>query len=414
VSSLTTIRQGEDWVGDPPSQPSRGLIRRWDSTSQQWVPVVPKSYDGFGWSTPPEYDYTWARRSAFSPTYLGEGTVWKRDVVGSAMPLATKSADFAAWMDANLHYGSGFGPTSLNTSVAGTHPIQCYVVDSRIPGTNYQYISPSSLVASYLSTLIYGWVPWPNWAFIPQGGQDSALAIFDLGTGILREYYLVSRVAGTENRWTCVTGGYSVAPRDLEDWGDWNYPTQLTEGSSAVVGMHNHLGWIDIAGCRRDSIDHAIAFTCANMNVPTSSGEAIRPDGTRYTSVGPSWPAKGGDGDTVSADAPIHGQWARLPMSLDLSSSGPYPPFVRLVIEAIQQYGMVCTDSNNFVHAFNAEPGFEEQFWLGVDPWSTNGDLFQKFAALNAAEGRDATAPFSMASFPWALTEWAPRNWGKP
>jgi hypothetical protein len=329
------------------------------------------------------------------------------------MPLATKSADFAAWMAAHINYGAGFGPTSINTSVAGTHPIQCYMVDSRHPGCNYQYIS-GSFAAGYATRILTGLVPWPKWAFVPQGGQDSALAIFDVGTGILREYYFVARVAGYDNKWTCTTGGYSVAPKDLIGWAAQNYATQLTEGSSAVVRMHNHLGFIDISGARRGVIDHAIAYTCSNMNVPTSSGEAIHNDGTRYTSVGASWPALSGDGDTVSADAPIHGQWARLPMSLDLSSTGPYPPFLRMVIQAIQTYGMVATDTNNFVHAFNAEPGFAEQTWFGVDPWAANaGDLFQKFSELNRREGRSTTDPFSMAAFPWGLTEWAPRNWGK-
>lgn len=388
-----TMRLAENWVGNP---------------------LVPDTHiKRYG------NDYTWTRHSAFDP-YLGAGTVWQRDVIGAAMPLATKTADFAAWMAANINYGIGFGATSINTSVSGTHPIQCYVVDSRTPDCNYQYISnPSGNFGSdYATAIMLGegrGVPWPKWAFVPQAGQDSALAIFDVGSGILREYYQVARVSGYDNKWTCLTGGYSVAPRELLDWDEQNYATQLTEGSSSVVRMHNHLGWIDISGSRRGVIDHAIAYTVSNMNVPTSTGEAIYLDGTRYTSTGASWPALSGDADTISVDAPIHGQWARLPMSLDLSATGPYPPFLRMVIRAIQTYGMVATDTNNFVHAFNCEPGFAEQTWLGTDPWTANsGDLFQKYSELNRLEGRSTTAPFDMAAFPWGLTEWAPRNWGKP
>lgn len=410
MSTLVTIRQGEDWVGDPPSPRGRSAIYTWDVQTEQWVLQVPSIQHGTSWVLPPD-DYTWTRRSPFDP-YIGEGTVWQRDVTD--MPIATASADFAAWMATHINYAGGFGPTSLNTSVNGTHPIQCYLVDSRNPGCTYQYISPASYNPSFLATLLYGWVPWPSWAFVPQAGQDSGLAIFDVGTGILREYYLVSKMAGRSNRWTCVTGGYSEAPKDFVDWPEINYTTRLTEGSNAVVAMHNHLGWIDISGSRRGVLDHAIAYTCANMNVPTSSGEAIMLDGTRYTSVGASWPAKSGDGDSPGADVPIHGQWARFPSTLDLSATGPYPPFLRMVIKAIQQYGMVCTDSNNFVHAFNAEPGFHEQTWLGVDPWSPQGDVYQKFVQMNIDEGRSGTNPFDMSAFPWGLTEWAPRNWGKP
>lgn len=408
--NLHTILQGEDWVGDPPSQVPRPLRHKWDVATEQWLPVEDLGWDGSRWARADRGDTTLAQLSPFDP-YIGEGTVWQRDV--SAMPLATDSAAFAAWMAANINYGGGFGATSLNTSQAGTHPIQCYVVDSRMPGCNFQYIT-GNFVAGFATTVLSGWVPWPKDMFIPQAGQDSGLAILDLATGYFREYYFVAKSANRTNRWTCSTGGYSVAPRDLVGWAEQNYATQLTEGSHAVVRMHNHLGFIDIAGSRRGVIDHAIAYTCSNMNVPTSSGEAIMLDGTRYTSVGASWPALAGDGDSVGANIPIHGQWARLPMSLDLSATGPYPPFLRMVIQAIQTYGCVATDSNNFVHAFNTESGYAEYFNLGVDPWSSLGDVYQKFAKQCIDEGRPAANPFDMALFPWGELEFAPRNWGKP
>lgn len=390
-------------------------IRRYDASRDEWVPAIPKTWDGNGWSRP-EDDYTTVRRSPFDP-YLPTGSVFTRDV--SAMPLATRSADMASWMAANVNYGSGFGPTALNTSVSGTHPVQTVIVDSRMPGIHRVHMTCGGIGASgYGHEVLSGWVPWPEWLdeSCLQGGQDSGVVTIDIGSGLVREYYLVEQSAGYKNRFTASVGGFTLYERDLADLVERNYPMRLGEGSQTVVRMHNWAGWIDIAGARKGEIDHAIAFTCANMALPTSLGEAIDPNGLRYVTKGASWPAQSGDGDTSNPSdmVPIHGQWARLPMGLDLSETGPYPPFLRMVIRAIQKYGMVSTDSNNFVHAFNAEPGFYEREFLGVDPWSSAGDLAAKYRALNIREGRDPDDALSLAAFPWAQTQWAPRHWGAP
>ncbi|QMU97851.1 hypothetical protein FVO59_12015 [Microbacterium esteraromaticum] len=391
------------------------LIRRYQADSGEWVPTVPKRWDGYGWSRPVE-DYTTVRRSPFDP-YLAAGTVFQRDV--SQMPLATKSVAQAQWMRDHINYGSGYGPTALNTSVNGTHPVQVHLVDSRIPGMNRIHMTCGDIgVTGYGAEVLSGWVPWPKWldASSLQAGQDSSVVIVDLGSGLVREYYYVEQTAGYTNRFTAWVGGISLYNRDLIDLAERNYPLQLQMGRNTVVRMHNWAGWIDIAGARRGVIDHAVAFTCANMALPDSLGEAIDPDGVRYITKGASWPGLSGDGDTAnpSDEVPIHGQWARLPTTLDLSPSGPYPPFLRMVIRAIQKYGMVCTDSNNFVHAFNAEPGFYERQFLGVDPWSSGGDVTAKYRELNIREGRDPADALSVAAFPWGQTQWAPRHWGAP
>lgn len=391
------------------------LIRRHDNELQEWVPAVPKGWDGHGWSRPVE-DYTTVRRSPFEP-YLPAGSVFQRDV--TAMPLATKSAAQAQWMRDNVNYGTGYGATALNTSVGGTRPVQTFIVDSRISGTHRVHMTCGGIgVNGYGAEILSGWVPWPEWAdaSVLQAGQDSSIVIIDVGTGLIREYYWVKQTPGFTDRFTASVGGFSLYERGLEDLVERNYPLHLQHGSNTVVRMHNWAGWIDIAGSRRGEIDHAIAFTCANMALPNSLGEAIDPTGTRYVTKGASWPAQGGDGDTPNPSdlVPIHGQWARLPDTLDLTETGPYPPFLRMVIRAVQKYGMVCTDSNNFVHAFNAEPGLYEKHLFGVDPWSPTGDVYKKFEALSVQEGRMPSSAVSMAAFPWGLTEWAPRHWGAP
>lgn len=405
-------------------------IKKWDPDRGAWIPTAPKSHDGFSWQTPVG-DFQTLRRSPFDP-YIGKGSIWQRDV--SSMPLATNSATQAAWVASHINYGTGYGATAINTSVFGTQPVHPVLIDSRLPNPEYA-ILPATVgnnsMTGYGVSMLSGKVIWPKWVdrSTMQDGQDSSVCIIDVGTGLIREYYGTHPVAGAENQYTGSANALSLYGPDAFDLG-WPtgtysiggysedaYTTRCHMGMASVVGMHNWLGWIDIAGARRGEIDHAIAWTCANLALPNSVGEAIDPDGLRYSTNAPSWPAKGGDGDTAnpSDGVPIHGQWARLPLTLDLSPIGPYPPFVRMVIRAIQKYGMVCTDSNNFVHAFNAEPGFyEKKFVTGVDPWSTGGDLYAKYSALNAQENRNQTDPFSMASFPWALTQWAPRHWGAP
>src|SRR3954453_8348036 len=125
-----------------------------------WAPAVPKSYNGYAWARPSK-DYR-PTATEFKPSYLGAGSIFTRSV--AAMPLATKSADYAAWMLANVDWGGGFGPTSVNTSVFGTHPIQTHVVDSRLTSSQ-AYITGAGLgsAGTLMNQVLSGWVPWPNY-----------------------------------------------------------------------------------------------------------------------------------------------------------------------------------------------------------------------------------------------------------
>lgn len=403
-------------------------VKTWDDTANKWAPRVPKAWNGYGFSRPVG-NYTRANESVFYPRYMGEGTIWQRDV--SSMPLATKSADYANWMATHLHYGAGFGPIGFNSSVHGTNSVQAHVVDSRI-GHNKAYIT-GNFPTGYPTNLLSGWVPWPDYPIKLQSGQDSGVVIWDIGTGIVREYYWVVKVAGHENGYTCITGGYAAYAPDFDDlpsrvahdgWGAEDplsgYATRLTEGSNTVVAMHNHLGFIDVAGCLTNgadtpgTLDHAVAFTFANGAYPATPAEGYDETGALTTVTGPSWPSKGGDGDTPGDVSPVHGQWGRLPMTLDKPLE-EYRPLTQTLIKACQTYGIVGTDTNNFVHAFNGEHAdYWKQQLGGVDPWDVGGVVNQKYEALSGKAGYAAGQALDVSDFPWHLTEWAPRNWGKP
>lgn len=380
----------------------------------RWAPVVPLVHDGNRWTAGPRDRGDGAgvvQASAFAP-YLAAGTVFTRSV--SDMPLATRSEDHAAWMAASSPYqpGGAWGArTSLNTT---TYNIPVYLVDSRIPGTHHVDMTCPGGVSGPGAAYVNGRIPWPAWA-TPAPSGDRSIAIYDLGTGIMREYFSCTQ-AGVDT-WKAVVGGYYLANPDLADLAATNYAMQLAEGSSSVVAMLNPLSQIGVSEARAGRIRHALSVTMANAALPESVGEAIRADGTRYEAQGASWPAKSGDGDTPVSSTPgtptppIHGQWFRLPRDLEL---GAYRPFTRVLIEAVQTYGGYGADSNNWCHAFNAEPGTIEKHAFGKDPWSPAGDVTSRYARACVREGRPAGQALDVSDFPWELTQWAPRNWGAP
>lgn len=314
--------------------------------------------------------------SPFAP-YLGEGTVLQRDI--SAMPLAEKSALHAQWMTDNADWAGG-NRTGLNGPSWGTVPIPIYIVDSADPDCHFQYIDDARGAGEpHESLYLEGPIPLPSWAG-PARNQDYGLAIYDQATGIMREYFYVRPVDGSPGHWKTSSAGYSIARPGLTGLHETNYSLGLEVGSNAAVGMHNPLGFIGVAEARMGRINHAVCFTTSQMG------------------IGASWPARSGDGTDPNPDAPVEGQWCRLPAWVD---SRNYRPFTGLIIRAFQEYGGLATDKNLYCHAFNLENCQTEIHLTGVDPW--NNEI------RNQYEGN-----LDVNDFPWHLTEWAPIDWGRP
>lgn len=400
--------------------------RIWDAAARRWrIPRIRR------WSTSRS---AWEEHrsaapggvevaSMFSP-YIGAGTIWQRDV--SDMPLAHNSAALATWMweETPTPYRSSMGAssgafgskTAFNTSAYGTQPIAACVVDSTDPNCRWQFmasVSGPGMTDEARDAILKGWLPWPT-GMNPALNGDRGLAIYDKGTGILREYFMVQPVPNKPGHWTAGTGGYSLAQPHFEGLAETNYPTQLAGGSSAVALMHNSLGFVGIHDIRVGKIDHALAFTMANATAGVeASWPAVWSDGKYPPASWSGWDENGGTGHgPYPGDSPRHGQWGRLPMSVDPSFNPrtglPYNPLTRLLIDAAQRYGLVGTDTNAWCHAFNGESGNLEKAIHGVDPWVGTGELA---TLLNPTS--PATA-FSVGDFPWDLTEWAPVDWGRP
>ena len=376
----------------------------------RWLATEPYIYRDNQWETLDADAFPGAvMASMYAPHYLGEGTIWQRDV--SNMPLADNSAVMAKWMWDNTPSPWGLtgstpwgAKTGLNTSVYGTRPIATYLVDSSHPRCGYQYVDACRATAgttqAEIDAYLLGKIPWPSFAKPAENG-DHGFAVYDIATGIMREYYqMVPADSGEANHWKANAGGYSVAKPGLVDLAETNWSTQMQNGGSAVVCMHNPLGFIGIAEVRQKKINHALAFTTANF----------------AKDMAPSWPAQMSDGKAPADQqpySPTHGQWARLPANVDPSFNPltglPYNPLTQLIIDAAKKYGLVGTDTNAWCHAFNAECGYQEEAMFGKDPWGS-GEL----ANILDPDGRYTGRATDVSDFPWYLTEWAPVDWGRP
>lgn len=375
-------------------------LRTYDTGGGRWRHNPGKTWNGASWIQEGVAGDGSIPFGARRMREAAQGSVITRSV--AAMPLATNSAAIAAWVDANKLWtpGGAWGEVTVLNRFAYAIPI--YVVDSTHPNCHHATFDiQQGGLSDQMYRILEGSIPCPAWA-TPAAGGDKALAIYDVGTGIMREYFGGTKTS--ETAWTANTGGYYIGRPGLHDLASTNPALQLTEGSSAVVKMLNPVGQIGIDEARKGVINHAIQFTssqCASLN--TLTADEVDPLSTNYKTSAYSWPAQMADGTSDDPNAHRQGQWFRLPPDLD--PDDPYlnfKPFTRVLIRAAQTYGGFSTDKNLWVHAFNVEPGTEELHHFGVDPWASSGELEVQYGTL------------SVDDFPWHLTEWAPVDWGKP
>lgn len=386
-------------------------VRHWDPTRSAWEDS--RRYNSYGMEL----------QSVFTP-YVGTGTIFQRDV--STMPLHPDSAQMANWMwtltptpyrDKNGTSSGAYGAkTSLNRSLYGTQPIAACVVDSTDPRCTFQYmdtVTGPNMTTAEVDAILKGPIPWPK-GFIPAQNGDRGMAIYDRGTGIMREYFMVQGDVNKPGHWSAGTGGYSLAKPHFEDLPETNYGCRLRAGSSAVVLMHNSLGFIGADEIRSRKINHALSFTTANYTWSNpASYPATWTDGKFPDETWTGWAENGGGAGPYPGDSPCHGQWARLPSTVDPKfnprTGAQYNPLTQLLIEAAKTYGLFASDTNAWCHAFNCESGNREKMLTGVDPWADNGELYNVLREINYVSN-----PWDVSDFPWDLTEWAVRDWGRP
>lgn len=313
--------------------------------------------------------------------YAGNGTVFTRSV--AQMPLAENSAQIAAYVPTMpAQYVSeqfkSWLKTGLNTIY---YNIPIYVVDSGDRTQEYANFDSEDARVIYRQDLIElttGKIPFPAYG-IPNQIGDYSLAIYDRGTGLMREYFYVKKQGAKS--WRFSASGYYQASPNLWHLGIENYFMQLTTGSSAVVAMLNPLTQIGISEARAGQINHALSVT-----FPNAAKGVI------------SFPAKQSDGTDEHPAAPAQGQWFRLDPELDLESLN-LKPFTKVLARAVQRYGAYGADRNLWCFAFNAEHPVNEMAQGLENPWVEGGELWQKYGSLDIND------------FPWEHTQWAPVGW---
>jgi len=318
--------------------------------------------------------------SIFCPTYIADGTVYTRSVTN--MPLAPNSAEIAKYMPTlPAKHNSKNISTFLNVSAG----VPIYIVNSKDPKTPRVTVTCPAFrkpSPSLRNVLFSNDIPLPAYAQ-PSPSSDGHLFLYDIGTDIIREYFLMKKEK--DGSWCASWGGYyehmSTLAKD-------NYACQLTEGSAFVVAMIGGPGLIGIEEARHGEIRHAVGFLVANARKGVVS-----------------WPAKGSDGVDTDPNAPSQGQWFRLPPSLNLDGL-KLRPATKLIAKAVQKYGGFARDRTLGCHMFCGESGFVEKQRTGVDPWTKGGDLYATY--------KIAKNNYDVSDFPWHLTEWAPVDWGKP
>lgn len=395
-------------------------FRKFDSYSKRWEYIQPYMHNGEAWEEVFNSESnTWFRSSMFiKDEYIGRGTVLQRDI--AHMPLDKKSDQYAVFMDAvtPFYTAGGFGSkTALNTSAFGTQPIHAYLVDSHHPDATFQQwagktIGDQHLNKPWVDDILTGPVPQASW-MIPAQNGDRGIAIYDKGTGIMREMFMAR-----EGQYNGASGA-SINTPGLQNLAKDNYGLQQITGLSNVAGMHNSLGFIGISEAIMGEINHALCFTAATLEMLDDRGE------TRI-----SWPARSADGKLEHYmkdhplyknkgwwkgpfESPTHGQWGRVRADynpeVNHKTGQRNLPFLQMIIRAAQKYGIVATDTNLWVHAFNTEQGRSWKHAYGTDPWSSNGILNQMYWDHdNNRSGLD------ISGFPWDMTEWAPIDWGRP
>jgi serine/threonine-protein kinase len=274
---------------------------------------------------------------------LRSGNVFQLDVSGAA--ARADSAAITSWLESN----SGWGTGNLRIDFS----IDVVDADAAAPTVdlvqNPVYYSPDC-DASGSVPLPAGGTVEGNDGYQCLSGGDCHLLVHDAARSLLFEAFIAD-----------VTGGIFTATCLVE----WNllaaYPPNLRgEGctSADAAGFPIAPLLFDADEVAAGEIAHAIRFVLPNSRI--RAGQYVHP-ATHYGA--PSAPA--------GSDAPIYGMRFRLRGDFAM---GGYSPAARVILEALQKYGMFLADGGNIALTARSDRGTTAKWSeLGIDSFSLVG-----------------------------------------
>ncbi len=135
-----------------------------------------------------------------------------------------------------------------------------------------------------------GTIPLPDWAKASDGG-DRALAVYEVATGIFRDYYGASQ--DDDGVWNFASAGHFYADPDTGTVGSDNYWLQYLQGANSVVGIANELTQVGAEELRSGVIGHAVSVTFPSYLAGQVSFPAKQTDGKLASSSYPNAPVAG-------------------------------------------------------------------------------------------------------------------------
>lgn len=282
----------------------------------------------------------------YSPT-----SIFNTRVDGASTAIDPSSSAIVGTLvnDVNTEEATHGGPW-FNTT-AYTVPV--YTVPASQPKVPVTLDWTATWTDSLRAALASG-VPIPQGAQ-PSAGTDAILEIWQPSTDTLWEFHKASLQSdGWHAQWGGVMTNVSQNPGYFSG-------TEKAWGASATAIAESG-GLISPAEVEAGEINHALTIAIPAPRVKQFS-----------------WPAQRTDGYNTDPNSIPEGAWFRLDPSLNIASLN-LPPFVQMLAEAAQKYGIIVRDKATNVQFFGEDP----TQW-GSNPWPSlvpAGYPFQYLAAF--------------------------------
>jgi hypothetical protein len=230
-------------------------------------------------------------------------------------PLASNSAAVVANIQTDVK--NNYGTFSINTD-AYSSPI--YTVPAGTPATNWSFDdcqNKGSLPPSFAPVLMN--VP-TELGMVQSMGTDGEITIYDPSADQEWEFWVASQTSG---QWSACWGG-TIQHVSTN-------PGIFPSGLGATASGLPLLGFV----IRIDELQAGVIRHTINI-------ETVRTQASVF-----SWPANRTDGNTADADILMEGQRVRLDPTFDVATLPN--PAERIIAKAMQDYGMILTDTSGAV-----------------------------------------------------------------